>query len=130
MVGIDGIFLSIGGQEVTGFAPDAVDIAEPEDKVASIKGLDNIVWVRSSKKSQELIITVKLQVNSPSVRHLRSIEDRGAVVPFMFSWDDIAVEISALDAIVIETEGLSVTAEPDGFTFEIRVKNFTNFKGL
>ena len=130
MVDLNEVFLSVGGSTITGFQDEAIDIAEPSDKVQSLKGLDAVVWVRSHKKSQELIVTVKLLPNSASVKTLRRFEDTGEVVPFVLSWDSIGVEIMALEAIVIETEGLGISASPDGFTFEIRVKNFTSFKGI
>jgi len=130
MLNIDNLKMMIANINLTGFQKEAFDFKEPDNKVSSLTGLDSVVWVRQSKKSQELIITVNLQPNSPSVAPLRALEDKGEVVPLYIEWEDIGLEVSALNCIVLETDGFGMTDEPDGFTFEIRCKNFENMKGV
>ncbi|MBL1293358.1 MAG: hypothetical protein COB61_005755 [Thiotrichales bacterium] len=124
------LFLEVGGFRITGFAEDAIKIQLPEWLITSKKGLDNVAWLAQLDSAQELVATVTLSGDSPSVKVLKGYEKAKLVIPFRFEWDDIGVFIEALDCIVQEVGSLDVGTEMPDVVFEIKIKNFIEMKGL
>ena len=130
MQSIENINLSVGGEAITGFATEAINFANAEDEITSKKGLDNIVWVVNNPKANELIATISLSSSSKSVATLARFAVAKEPVNFFFKWEDIGVEISTLEALVIAPKDLAINAESPDIVFEIRLKNFDKLIGL
>lgn len=130
VIDLSNIFLEVGGARITGFGEDAITIPSPENQTTSKKGLDSVAWLRQNALSMELVSTVNLLADSASVKVLKGFEKTNAIVPFRFEWEELGIYVEALDAIVRESGELKVGTEMPELSFEIKLKNFVEIKGL
>jgi len=130
VIGLESLFLEVGGVSITGFGSDAITIPTPDNITTSKEGLDNVAWLKKNPKSQELLVVVNLMADSASVKVLKGFEKTGVIVPFRFEWDELGVYVEALDAVVAENGDFKVGIEMPELQFEIKVKNFVEIKGL
>lgn len=130
LIALDGMYLNIGGAEITGFAEDAIDIPAPESLVATKKGLDRVSWLKKNDLSKEIEVTVNLIADSDSVKVLKVFEKTNAIVAFHFQWEDLGIYVEAAAARVEEVGSLKVNGEMPDISFKVTLKDIAEMKGI